>query len=125
MKEEALTTKLKRFESDTKWIIEHYDELKIEYPDEWVASFNNKVIGHDKDLANLMEKLRAKYQADAGHIAVEFVAPRKVELIPSLLGRDLLDKFALIVDKPRDMVLITDEEVRVQQTYSHLQATFY
>ena len=97
MKEEALTTKLKRFESDTKWIIEHYDELKIEYPDEWVASFNNKVIGHDKDLANLMEKLRAKYQADAGHIAVEFVAPRKVELIPSLLGRDLLDKFALIV----------------------------
>ena len=46
-----------------------------------MASFNNKVVGHDKDLSNLMEKLRAKYREDAGHIAVEFVTPRKVELI--------------------------------------------
>jgi len=81
MEEEKLTAKLKRFESDTKWLIEHYDDLKIEYPEEWVASFNNKVVGHDKDLSNLMEKLRAKYREDAGHIAVEFVTPRKVELI--------------------------------------------
>ncbi|MCD6456649.1 MAG: hypothetical protein J7K81_07675 [Methanophagales archaeon] len=39
----------------------------------------------------------------------------RMKLIPSLLGRDLLDKFALIIDKPRNTVLITDEEIRVQQ----------
>jgi len=39
----------------------------------------------------------------------------RIKLIPCLLGRDLLDKFALIVDKTRNMVLITDEEVRVRQ----------
>ena len=38
----------------------------------------------------------------------------RMKLIPSLLGRDLLDKFSLIIDKTRNTVLITDEEVRVQ-----------
>jgi hypothetical protein len=33
MEEEELTAKRKRFENDTKWLIEHYDELKIEYPE--------------------------------------------------------------------------------------------
>ena len=29
----------------------------------WIhrVEFNNRVVGHDKDLSNLMEKLRAKY----------------------------------------------------------------
>jgi len=34
--------------------------------------------------------------------------------IPSLLGRDVLDKYTLVVNKKRGLVVITDEEVRVR-----------
>lgn len=35
----------------------------------------------------------------------------RIKWIPSLLGRDFLNKFTLIVSKQKDVVLITDEKV--------------
>lgn len=34
----------------------------------------------------------------------------KIKLIPSLLGRDILDKFSLLVNKKKDQVIISDED---------------
>lgn len=80
MQREMFMQKIKKFGEDTKWLDRHYDELKIEYPDEWVAVFKKNVVGHDRDLHELMEELEKKYGDDAGHMAVEFVSPKKVEL---------------------------------------------
>lgn len=38
----------------------------------------------------------------------------RIKRIPSLLGRDVLDKYTLVVNKKRGLVVITDEEVRVR-----------
>ena len=81
MENHLLLQKLKTFEQDTTWLDRHYDELKMRYFDEWVAVFKKEVVAHEKDLENLMLKLQDKYGKDAGHIAVRFVSPKKVELI--------------------------------------------
>jgi len=36
-----------------------------------------------------------------------------VKRIPSLLGRDVLDKYTLVVNKKKGLVVIKDEEVKV------------
>jgi hypothetical protein len=39
--------------------------------------------------------------------------PEVQKLIPSILGRDFLNQMALLVDKRKDLVLITDEDFTI------------
>ena len=81
MTRERPKQKIERFTEDTKWVWKRYDDLKKQYPDEWVAVFKEKVVDHDSDLRRLMGRLDVKYPEDKGHIAVEFVTPKKIEMI--------------------------------------------
>ena len=36
----------------------------------------------------------------------------RIKWIPSLLGRDILDKYTLLIDRRRNRLLITDEKIR-------------
>lgn len=66
-----------------------------------------------EDIELYFESDRGFYRANHDHIFVIKDAhkrDRKVEkLIPSLLGRDLLNQMASAVDKRNNLVLITDE----------------
>ena len=78
---EALLHTLSIYGEYSRWIREHYEELKKTFKDEWIAVMDGKVIDHDKDLARLVERLRKKYPKKYEQIAVEFIASKEVELI--------------------------------------------
>jgi len=44
-----------------KWIGRHYEGLKREYRDEWVAVLNSGVVDSDHELSKLVERLRSRY----------------------------------------------------------------
>ena len=79
--ERLILQRLKRSREDSVWLNRHYDRLKLRYPDEFVAVLKKKVVAHNRDLKKLMKRLEKEYPKEAGHIALEFVSPQKVELI--------------------------------------------
>ena len=79
--EQVLLEQLEGFERDMKWLSQHYDKLKEQYPDQYVAVLAHRVADHDSDLKSLVARLNEKYQADSGRIAIKYVTPKKVELI--------------------------------------------
>ena len=38
----------KRYWDDMKWAREHYSELLAQYPNQWVAIYNQRVVAHGK-----------------------------------------------------------------------------
>jgi len=79
--EQAFLEQLEGFERDMKWLSQHYDRLKEQYPDQYVAVLAYSVVDHDSDLKSLVARLNEKYHADSGRIAIKYVTPKKVELI--------------------------------------------
>jgi hypothetical protein len=77
----AIEQQLKQFEKDTDWIFAKYSELANRYPEEYVAVYECKVVDHGNDLNRLMERLRTKYDDAATSMAIQYVSPRKDELI--------------------------------------------
>jgi len=61
------------------WFKEHYKELVKKLDGEFVAIYEQKVIGHDKELSALMKRIKAKYPEE--HIFVDFVSSEKLTLI--------------------------------------------
>jgi hypothetical protein len=72
---------LSKFEEDTKWFIEHYDELKEEFDGEWVAVFDKQVVDNDVNLDRLIGRLEVKYPTDFRNMVLEFVTKKKIEMI--------------------------------------------
>lgn len=73
--------RLTQFEEDEKWISENYENLKQEFPDEYIAVFQKKVIDHDKDISRLSARLKANYPEKSKHIAVEFIGTKDIDMI--------------------------------------------
>jgi ribosomal protein L20 len=72
---------LSRYEENAKWISRHYEKLKREYRDEWVAVLNGGVVDSDHELSKLVERLRRKYPENYNEIAAEYVTSKEIELI--------------------------------------------
>lgn len=72
---------LKQFESDLQWIRDHFDELKRDYPDNYVAVLRGKVIAHHGDLDQLMKELEPLHGEGIGDLAIKFIPSEPVELI--------------------------------------------
>ena len=49
--------RLRRYVADTLWAEGHREELLRRYPEQWVAVFDKRVIGHDADPAALLSRL--------------------------------------------------------------------
>lgn len=72
---------LSRYEENAKWISRHYEELKKKFRDEWVAVLNGAIVDHDRELNELVRRLRKKYPKDYNEVAVEYVTAKEIELI--------------------------------------------
>jgi len=72
---------LKRYEEDMNWITAHYEELKLRYPEEFVAVYRYSVVDHDREMRDLMTRLRKKFGEKANFLATEFITAKKDELI--------------------------------------------
>jgi hypothetical protein len=79
--EKELLEQLEGFEEDMKWLNKNYDRLKKEYPEEYVAVLNQKVVDHGDDLKILVARLEEKYPKESDRIAIKYITTKKVELI--------------------------------------------
>jgi hypothetical protein len=76
---------LKQFEEDLEWITHHQEELKRQYPEEYVAIYKHQVVAHSSEMNKLMEELEKRYGELSKSIAIKYITPRKEEMI--LFGR--------------------------------------
>ena len=80
---EIMQTELNMIESlkrDTIWLRAHIDELRDSHKGHYVAVKDEKVIGSDKDLKNLISSLKQK-GINPSLVLVEFVSAKPIKLI--------------------------------------------
>jgi len=63
------------------WLSGQMDRLRKEYPDQYVAADQGKIVGHNKDVAELMKSLREQFGKHIDHMAIDFVSAKKIVLI--------------------------------------------
>jgi hypothetical protein len=68
--------RLRVFEDDHIWVEERYQELLAQYPEQWIAVENKRVIANDPDLDSLIAKI-----PDPGHTCVELITHDQTEVI--------------------------------------------
>lgn len=61
------------------FIYAHRDELIQQYPNQWIAVHEKDIVGHDKDLLNLVRNLRAS-GIPLKHIALEMLSREEIPL---------------------------------------------
>jgi hypothetical protein len=71
---------LERFKQDTSYYEAHYQELLEEYPEQWVAIYDQQVVGVAKDLKRLVARLQRK-GIPPGRAFVEYVTAKEDLLI--------------------------------------------
>lgn len=70
---------LEHFKRDTAYFEQHREELLEQYPEQWVAVFNQQVVGADPDFDRLLDGLQAR-GIPVGQVPVELLT-RKDELL--------------------------------------------
>ena len=63
-----------------KWIIDNYQSLREQYPDQHIAVTNREVIDQDKELDKLLDRLNEQHE-DIKHILIRFISKDKVTLM--------------------------------------------
>jgi hypothetical protein len=71
-----LTEELLIFEIDHTWISENLEMLLKQYPDQWIAVKNCRVIASEPELTDLLSKL-----PDPAHTCVEFITREPLEMV--------------------------------------------
>jgi hypothetical protein len=51
---------LQRFKKDTAYYEAHHDELLGKYPEQWVAIYNQQVVGTSPDYEQLLDDMEGK-----------------------------------------------------------------
>lgn len=67
------------YEKNWSWFRENYGELVKKFDGEFVAIYEQNVVDHDKELSNLMKRIREKYPEE--NVFVDFVSREKLMLI--------------------------------------------
>ncbi len=71
---------LQRFKKDTAYYEAHHEELLKKYPEQWVAIFDEQVVGTAKTLNRLIARLQKK-GVPRGRAFVEYVTGKEDLLI--------------------------------------------
>jgi len=71
-----VTDELLAFEADHVWVNENLETLLEQYPDQWIAVKNGRVIASDPDLAGLLSKL-----PEPALTCVEFITREPLEMV--------------------------------------------
>ncbi len=84
LEDATLEGEMERFERDMDWIYTHYDMLKREYPNEFVAVFNQAVVAHSPDIESLMASVQPLLGQKVGNVAIKFIyaEPPTIVLTP-------------------------------------------
>jgi len=77
LKEQVL---LEKFESNSIWLNEHYDEIYRRYRNEFVAVKDRRIIAHNSDFEALLKELKAM-KIDLREVLVEYISEKGYEII--------------------------------------------
>ncbi|HKR74024.1 MAG TPA: DUF5678 domain-containing protein [Candidatus Nitrosocosmicus sp.] len=67
------TFRIEKIRENFEWFYSNYEFFRKYYPGKHIAIKDEKVIGYDKNLETLLERLQVKDYSDS--IAIEFVYP--------------------------------------------------
>ena len=73
-------TALRRFQQDADYLEDHFEELLAQYAGQWVAIYQQQVVGAAVELADLLAALTER-GIPAGQALVEFVAGQEELLV--------------------------------------------
>ncbi len=76
---QANQAELRRFSRDVDYYQAHREDLLSKYPDQWVAIFNQRVVGAHSDYERLLDQLEENH-VPLGRVFIE-LATRKDELL--------------------------------------------
>ncbi len=68
------------FRNDTAYFEVHRQELLEKYSDQWVAVYNQEVVGVSADARLLLDALKVKKRIPLGQVVVKYL-PKKEELL--------------------------------------------
>ncbi len=73
--QKKIVSMLKDAEDSMKWIIEHYDKLRTQYGDKWVAVKAGEVLASGPDYEQLVKTLeQSESPGELSRIAVDFIS---------------------------------------------------
>ena len=52
---------LEAFRKDTRWYRDHYDELREQYPDQWLAVYDEELVAASPDEDEMFTELKRKH----------------------------------------------------------------
>ncbi|GEM_PF-5558519 len=70
----------KRYDDDKAWLRDHKEEVLRDHKDEWVAVHREKIVGHSRDLHDLVRDLRRR-RVDMTTVVIEYVTDREVTML--------------------------------------------
>jgi len=84
LEDATLESEMERFERDMDWIYTHYEMLKREYPNEFVAVFNQALVAHSPDIESLIASVQTRFGQQVRNIAIKFIyaEPPAIVLTP-------------------------------------------
>lgn len=77
----TVTEGLQAFEADSKWIDSHHEELKNNYPNEWIAVQNKVVVEHGTDMSLVVDTIKERFPENHTHIPIEYISTENIQLI--------------------------------------------
>jgi hypothetical protein len=80
--QELVQQELEQFRSDAQYFEEHREELLQQYPERWVAIYNQQVVGAAKDAKQLKRQLDRK-GIKAGSVFRQYLTTKEELLILS------------------------------------------
>ena len=71
-----VAAEIRESRQDSIWISDHYEGLLKQYPQEYVAVYRGKVVGHDRDCRKLKGQLKDRDPVTARRAVVEYIDER-------------------------------------------------
>lgn len=71
---------LERFNQDGDYLQDHREELLAQYPEQWVAVYDQGVVGADKTMKRLIRQLEQR-GLRPGHVYTEFLTANPPEFV--------------------------------------------
>ena len=110
-----------QFHRDSQYYAAHWEELLAQYPEQWVAIYDEQVVGTSTNFKQLLVDLKeagipAGWTVITNPVMEQEVlittlalpVPETPHPIPSLLGRDVLSHFALFLEERTGRVLLLE-----------------
>ena len=72
---------IEEFEQNYAWVDQHYPQLRANYPDQYVAVLDGKVVDSGPDAKTLSQRLRQAYGERERNIAVRYISTKDFEMV--------------------------------------------